>query len=173
MSPSTLFQLSPRARTILSEVARSNAPGREVRRAQALLWLDRGESVQTVAERLQVSRQMLYALIARYEARSELSVVARIQDETHVGRPATKGQIVQDALEALLASSPTAYGYRGQLWTIGMLKTQIERQYELPLSDDTVQRAVHALDYRYKRPRFVLARRAPFWRQSKGGSKPA
>ena len=154
-------------------MARSGASGREVRRAQALLWLDSGESIQAVARRLQVSRQMLYALVARYEARSERSVLARIQDETHVGRPATKGQIVQDALEALLASSPSAYGYRGQLWTIGMLKTQIERLCELPLSDDTVQRAVHALDYRYKRPRFVLARRASFWRQSKGGSKTA
>jgi len=54
-----------------------------------------------------------------------------------------------------------------------MLKTQLERQHALRLSDDTVQRAVHALDYRYKRPRFVLARRAPFWRQAKGGSKTA
>jgi transposase len=171
MIPATLVQLSPRARTILSEVARSGAPGREVRRAQALLWLDGGESIQTVAIRLQVSRQMLYDLIARYEARSELSVVARIQDEAHCGRPATKRLLVKDTLEALLQSSPTAYGYRGQLWTIGMLKTQIERQHELRLSDDTVQRAVHELDYRYKRPRFVLARRAPFWRQAKGGSK--
>ena len=116
---------------------------------------------------------MLYDLLARYEARAELPVVARIQDEVHVGRPATKRLLVKDSLEALLQSSPTAHGYPGQLWTIGMLKTQIERQYKLQLSDDTVQRAVHELDYRYKRPRYVLARRAPFWRQAKGGSKTA
>ena len=173
MISSTLVQLSPRARTILSVVARSGAPGREVRRAQALLWLNSGETIQTVAIRLQVSRQMLYGLIARYETRSELPVVARIHDEAHTGRPATKRMLVKDSLEALLKTSPTAYGYRGQLWTIGMLKTQIERRYALKLSDDTVQRAVHELDYRYKRPRFVLARRAPFWRQAKGGSKTA
>jgi transposase len=173
MTPASVFQLSPRARTILSEVARSGAPGREVRRAQALLWLDSGESIQTVAMRLQVSRQMLYDLLARYAARSELPVVARIQDEVHAGRPATKRLLVKDSLEALLQSSPSAYGYPGQLWTIGMLKTQIERQHGLQLSDDTVQRAVHELDYRYKRPRFVLARRDPFWRQAKGGSKTA
>jgi len=157
----------------LTGVARGDAPGREVRRAQALLWLDNGESVQAVAQRLQVSRQMLYDLLVRYDARSEQSILTRIQDEAHAGRPATKRLLVLDALEALLATSPTAYGYPGQLWTIGMLKTQIELQYELPLSDDTVQRAVHELDYRYKRPRYVLARRAPFWRQSKGGSKTA
>lgn len=173
MSPFRLIQLSPRARTILAEVARGGASGREVRRAQALLWLDSGESIQVVAQRLRVSRQMLYDLIARYEARSEWSIVDRIQDEPHVGRPATKRQVVQDALEALLTSSPEAFGYRGQLWTIGMLKTQIELQYELSLSDDTVQRAVHELDYRYKRPRYVLARRDPFWQQAKGGSKTA
>src|SRR5437870_7622471 len=143
MSPSTLIQLSWRARTILSEVARSGAPGREVRRAQALLWLDSGESLQTVAIRLQVSRQMLYDLIARYAARAALPVVARIQDDAHSGRPATKRLLVLDTLEALLANSPSAFGYRGQLWTIGMLKTQLERQHALRLSDDTVQRAVH------------------------------
>lgn len=173
MTPSTLIRLSPRARTILTEVARSSASGREVRRAQALLWLESGESVQDVAGRLQVSRQMLYSLIARYDARSERSILARIQDEAHTGRPAMKRKLVKDALEALLATSPATYGYRAQLWTIGMLKTQIARQYELRLSADTVQRAVHELDYRYKRPRYVLARRAPFWRQAKGGSKTA
>ena len=83
------------------------------------------------------------------------------------------GRPTEDALEALLTSSPEAFGYRGQLWTIGMLKTQIELQHELSLSDDTVQRAVHELDYRYKRPRYVLARRDPFWQQAKGGSKTA
>ena len=173
MTPSTPIQLSPRARTILTDVARSDAPGREVRRAQALLWLDGGESIQAVAQRLQISRQMLYDLIARYAARAEWSIAERIQDEMHVGRPATKRQVVKDALETLLTAAPEAYGYRGQLWTIGMLKTQIARQSELSVSDDTVQRAVHELDYRYKRPRYVLARRAPFWRQSKGGSKTA
>ena len=36
----------------------------------------------------------------------------------------------------------------------------------------TVRRALHALGYRWKRPRFVLSRRAEHWRQAKVGSKP-
>jgi len=172
MTPSPLFQLSPRARTALAEIARSGASGREVRRAQALLWLDAGESVQQVAERLQGSRQMLYFVVARYEARCDRSIGERIQDEPHSGRPATMRQRAMDALESLLATPPRVYGYRGSLWTTTMLKTQLEKQYGLDVSEDTVQRALHDRAYRFKRPRYVLARRAPFWRQAKGGSKP-
>lgn len=173
MAASTLIELSPRARRILVEIASGGVPGREVRRAQALLWLDGGESVQAVANRLHVSRQMLYALVARYTERQDRPVRLRIQDEVHTGRPATKRTAAMDAIAALLATPPAQYGYREQLWTTAMLKAQIQRLRGVELSDDTIQRALHDLRYGYKRPRYVLARRDPFWRQAKGGSKPA
>jgi transposase len=173
MATSTLINLSPRARMILADITSSGVPGREVRRAQALLWLDAGESVQAVANRLQVSRQMLYGLVARYSERQDLPVRARIQDEVHSGRPAAKRAVAMEAIKALLAKSPAEYGYREQLWTTPLLKAQIKAQQGVVLSDDTIQRALHDLHYRYKRPRYVLARRDPFWRQAKGGSKTA
>ena len=48
MGQETIIHLSPRARVILQDIARQDANGRMVRRAQALLWLDQGESVQSV-----------------------------------------------------------------------------------------------------------------------------
>lgn len=171
MSSSSFIQLSPRARSVLTEFARTGTSGREVRRAQALLWLDAGESVQTVAQRLQVSRQMIYALVTRYQARADQAIMARLQDTLHPGRPATKRQLAMTEVKVLLATSPQAYGYRGQVWTTPMLQTQIQKKHAVRLSEDTLQRALHALKYRYKRPRYVLARRAPFWRQAKGGLK--
>jgi transposase len=173
MAQEPIIQLSPRARAILEGIARQDANGRHVRRAQALLWLDQGESVQTVADRLFVTRQMLYQVVERYEARLHLPVIERIQDDARSGRPATKREATTEVIACLLAHPPADYGYRGQVWTVPMLRTQVARQAHLALSDDTIERALEDLRYSCKRPRLVLARRDPHWRQAKGGSKTA
>ena len=173
MTNPPVIQLSYRARLTLEAIAQGSANGREVRRAQALLWLATGESVQEVAHRLAVSRQMIYALIDRYESRRTLPVLERIQDADHPGRPADKRRLVVTEVQALLKQPPADYGYRGYVWTIGMLKTQVEKKHAISVSGDTVQRALYAIDYRCKRPRYMLARRDPHWQQVKGGSKPA
>ena len=90
MTTLPIVQLSYRARLTLETIAQGSASGREVRRVQALLWLATGESVQEVARRLTVSRQMIYALVDRYESRRDLPILARIQDADHPGRPADK-----------------------------------------------------------------------------------
>ena len=171
MTNPPIVQLSYRARLTLEAIAQGSAKGREVRRAQALLWLARGEPVQEVARRLTVSRQMIYALVDRYESRRESPIQERIQDAEHPGRPANKRLVAVAEVEDLLKHPPADYGYRGQVWTTGMLKTQIEKKHAMSVSDDTVQRALHSIDYRCKRPRYVLARRDPHWQQVKGGSK--
>lgn len=173
MTITPIIQLSYRARLTLETIAQGSATGREVRRAQALLWLSAGESVQAVARRLTVSRQMIYALVDRYESRRALPVLERIQDANHPGRPADKRLLAVAAVQALLKQPPADYGYRGYVWTLGMLKTQVEKRLTISVSEDTVQRALYELDYRCKRPRYVLARRDPHWQQAKGGSKPA
>jgi transposase len=173
MTTLPIIQLSYRARLTLETIAQGSANGREVRRAQALLWLAAGESVQDVAHRLTVSRQMIYVLVDRYESRRALPVLERIQDANHPGRPADKRRLVATEVQALLKQPPAAYGYRGYIWTIGMLKTQVEKKHAISVSGDTVQRALYEIDYRCKRPRYVLARRDPHWQQVKGGSKPA
>ena len=74
------FHLTARARVALEVIASSSEQGREVRRAQGLLWLDQGEDVSKVAKRLGVSRQMLYVLVEGYEQRKKLPVRERIMD---------------------------------------------------------------------------------------------
>jgi transposase len=140
-----------------------------VRRAQGLLWLAQGEEVSEVAKRLGVSRQMLYVLVERYEQRKKLPVDERLLDSEHSGRPAHKRELVRGELGRLLFQAPADYGYRGQCWTVGMLRKQIEQKHQMAISDDTVQRALTDLGYSCKRPRYVLARRDTQWRQAKGG----
>ncbi len=165
-----VIRLSWRARQVLRRIAHSDSDARAVRRAQALLWLDAGESVAAVAQRLGLSRYGVYQVVARFRARGDEPVAERVRDRAHSGRPAAKRQQVRPVLEELLGQPPAQYGYRAFAWTTPMLRQQAERRLGRPLSERTLRRALHGLRYRYKRPRYSLARRAPTWRQVKGGS---
>lgn len=84
-----LFALSTRERSGLEELAAHPAQARELRRAQALLWLDAAEPVPEVAERLGVSRQTLYTWATRFQRRRGLAFAARVADGPRRGRPRT------------------------------------------------------------------------------------
>ena len=167
------IRLTQHARHGLAQVAQTGSNARVVRRAQALLWLDRGESVPAVAQRLGLSPRAIYKIVARYQARLEQPVVERIADQPHTGRPADKRQQVAQVLAELLPQAPALFGYRGFAWTTPMLRCQVERRLQLSTSERTIRRALRDMRYRYKRPRYVLARRSPTWRQAKGGSSAA
>ena len=162
-------RLSKRERQQLRTVTRTESSARVVRRAQALLWLAKNESVDAVAERLGVVRQTVYNWRQEYVRRSDEPLLQRLRDEPRSGRPATKIEIALHWLPQLLSCRPRAFGYRARSWTSWLLCKQIEQHSHATLGLNTVRRALHQLRYRFKRPRYVLARRAPNWRQSKGG----
>ena len=70
---------------------------------------------------------------------------------------------------ARLGADPRRYGYRHPAWTMPLLQHHLRRQ-GVEASITTIRRALRRLGYRWKRPRFVLSRRDPHWRQAKGGS---
>jgi transposase len=164
-----IVQLTARARRALERVIETGQRGRDVRRAQALVWLSQGVSVSEVARRTRLTRQAVYVLVQRYQERQDQPVAQRVGDSARSGRPATKMMRVLKVLEPLLAKSPKDYGYRAACWTVPMLKAQIDKKTKMKASPDLIRRALKRLRYRYKRPRFVLSRRSPTWRQAKGG----
>jgi transposase len=169
----TIIRLSGRASQKLEQIARSGSGGREVRRAQALLWLHQGESVTAVAQRLGLSRRAIYKMVQRYQSRLEEPVELRVGDRPHPGRPPTKRDQAQAVIAEWLTQPPQRYGYRALVWTTPMLRHQVEQRLPQPISQWTIRRALRLLNYRYKRPRYVLARRSPTWHQAKGGSNAA
>jgi Homeodomain-like domain len=73
----TLLTLSPEAWDALETLTAHTADAHLLRRAQALLWLDEGETVPEVAIRLRVTRQAVHKGIAGFCRRSALAVLAR------------------------------------------------------------------------------------------------
>jgi transposase len=143
---------------------------RQLKRAQALLWVDDGEPVRGVADRLLVTRQSIYNWIDNIKGRKGF-ICKRLEDAARSGRPRRKSDIADQVVPKLLEADPTKEGYRSTGWTNHLLRDYLNRKYSVEVCSYTIQKAIRRAGYRWKRPRYVLCRRPKTWRQSKGGSK--
>src|SRR5947208_3666740 len=119
--------LSEHERRQLRELVHTASSARVMRRAQALLWLSDGESIEAVSARLGIVRQTVYNWRQEFALRHTEPVAKRLLDEVRSGRPATKMQLALHWLPSLLAHSPHEYGYRARSWTCWLLCKQIEK----------------------------------------------
>lgn len=164
-----LVNLNPQEVTSLQSLMTETNDVRQWRRAQALLWLDDGESVEEVALRLSVTRQTVYNWAARFDERARLDVTARAADAARCGRPCTAAGIIDPLITKVIDRDPRELGYRSTIWTAGLLRQHLAQAHRLRVSTKSVSRALSRREIVWKRPRHTPARRAPFWRQAKGG----
>jgi transposase len=162
-----LLTLTDAERDHLRGLARRSDDRRAIHRALALLDLDAGSAPGDVAARLGVGRSTVYGWAARF--RAERGALPSLRDRPRAGRPPATRRAAAEAAEAALASDPRAAGYRHTNWTVPLLVAHLRRSAGQDASATTMRRALHALGYRWKRPRFALSRRSPTWRQAKGG----
>ena len=161
--------LTPRERAGLEQLARSTRDAGQLRRVNALLALADGRAASAVARAQRVGRSTLYEWLARFEEHRRRDLEAATTTRTAPGRSRELRDRAVERAPQLLERSPGDFGYRYTDWTTELLIEQLGRE-GIRASDSTVRRAVHEAGYRWKRPRFVLSRRSPTWRQAKGGS---
>jgi transposase len=123
------------------------------RRTLAVLEYGRGRPVDEIAELLRVSRRSVYNWIEAYCQRLDPS---RLADAARPGRPRLWAEDEQALLRSLLETSPERLGYSSVNWTVPLFQEQIERATGARFSEDTIRRALHAEDYVWKRPRYLL-----------------
>ena len=109
--------LAPRQRSDLEYLAAHNPVGRERCRAQALLWLDEGETPDQVAEALRVSRRTVYYWVERYRERDERDLVRRLADTPRPGRPRAGGGGIDSWVAEVIDTDPRQLGYHQTVWT--------------------------------------------------------
>ena len=161
--------LSPQQRAELEYLASHNPVAKERCRAQALLWLDEGETVEQVAESLRVSRRTVSYWRQRFHDRDAPELRQRLTDTPRPGRPRTEDGGVDSWIAAVIDTDPRDLGYRPTVWTAPLLVHYLRDHHGVAVSETTVRRAIARLRLRWKRPRHQLARRPDTWRQSKGG----
>lgn len=163
-------RLTYREHYMLEEIAARTTDARILRRAQALVWVDKGESLEAVGKRLGVSPRTIYYWHERFQTRRGLDLRTRLADGTRSGRPRTALEIIDPFLEAVLDQEPRTLGYRATVWTAPLLQHYLQEVHDLRVSRPSVSLALGRLRVGWKRPRHQLALRAPRWRQAKGGS---
>src|SRR5215813_8307045 len=166
---STIIKLNYKERSELEAILKSRASGEILQRAQALLLLDEGESVTDVAELLRVSRQTVYNLMARFEQRSESNLTERLADAPRSGRPVTAKGVIDPLIDSVIDSDPRDYGYNSTVWTADLLRCYLSDIHQEEVGLRSIGYALSRLGLRWKRPRYTLMLRDPFWRQAKGG----
>jgi transposase len=165
----THFPLNSRERRFLEDFVTCPCGSRELRRAQALLWLGAGESAEEVAARLRISRQTVYNWRARFATRHELEPAARLADGERCGRPRTARGVIESLIAEVIEEDPREYGYRSTVWTARLLVEYLTSEHGVEVSLRSVGYALGREQLRWKRPRHRLALRPAMWRQAKGG----
>jgi transposase len=164
------FELSAHEVHTLQQRMRETRDLRECRRLQAILMVAEGVEIRHVSSLVGRTVQSIYNWLNRYARhRHPLSM----QEGQHTGRLPWKSTYVEHLLDDLLVKKPHEYGYRCAVWTAQLIGAHLKRTHDLSVSKSTVRRCLRRLHYRCKRPRYVLSRCSPTWRQEKGGLKEA
>lgn len=147
-------KLTTRERRELRTKLQQARDARTYRRVLAMLEYDHGEPVSAIAELLGVSRQSVYAWIARFQERGGTAGLSTVPRS---GRPARAGETFDVLLRTLLMLSPERFGYHATHWTVRLMGDQLWQNTGEKFSDDTIRRGLHRLGFVWKRPRYVLA----------------
>jgi transposase len=147
------LRMSATQRRRLRSECKASSDARIVRRAIALLELDRGGAVAEVAEQVGVTRQTVYNWVDAFMAEGRLR--SRPTDDRR-GRPLQWNELLERLVLWSLKQRPDDLGYASTLWTVPLLRLHLERCATIRLSDDTLRRRLHSLGYVWKRPRYIL-----------------
>ena len=155
-----LVILSEHERTLLEEVVSREAFSTEARRAQALLWLDAGESPPAIAARLKASRQTVYNWAIRFkQRRSACDITLRLADRQRPGRPRTVPLLIDPLLRKVLDQHPRRFGYAEEVWSITLLGQYLRDVHHLAVNRTSISAALRRLG---RREKFVRPSRSEF-----------
>lgn len=131
--------------------------GRVALRAQMVLLSARGYSVPEISAIQGISDVTIYSWLARFDAEGP----AGLYDRPRPGRPPKVDADAQRCLVTALTQRPEDYGYPASVWTTPLLRQHLAEACQVDVCADTLRRVLHALDYRWRRPRWALARTDP------------
>lgn len=165
--PHTAFRLTPAERAQLEGALHRTRHAGTWCRMRALLLLAEGQRVTDVAAALGVHRQAIHKWRTLYEASRAPEC---LEVRSPPGREPDQLRSACEAVPRLLEKAPKVLGYHATAWTVPLLERHLREVEGRTLSGSTLRRALHGLGYRWKRPRFVLARRDPEREGKKAGT---
>lgn len=132
--------------------SRRDAQAMEARRLSAIPLLRSGESLSSIARRLNVSRQAVFVWSRQLRRRGP----AGLRRRPRPGRPLKLERAQLAQLPRLLAQGAEAHGFSTSLWTTQRVADLIWRRFQVRYDRDHVCRLLHRFGWSWQKP----ARRA-------------
>ena len=161
-----MLELSQAERDGLAEALRATRDRRHWVRLRAVWLAAEGRGVPEIAADLGAGASSVFEWLAHWRRAPDPAALA---DAAKSGRPRALDAPLCDELGRLLDLPPELFGYQSTGWTVAVLERHFAAELAAPVSGTTLRRTLHRLGYRWKRPRYVLARRDPERAGKKGG----
>jgi transposase len=156
-------ELTDEQRRALSTALGATRRVREWRRYRAVLLAGEGRTAPEIAATLQVSEASIYNWLAAWRDEG----LAGLHEGVHPGLAPRLDAAGLVWLDALLGRDPQEYGYTLTGWTVPALQTEAA-SVGYQVSSSTLRRAIRRLDWRWKRPKYVLGRPDPDYQKKRG-----
>lgn len=126
--------------------------GRVAERARMILLSARGFTVQQIMDVFELVDETLYKWFDRFDEQGP----AGLYDRERSGRPPEIDEAAQAEIERLLERSPLDEGYDFTTWTTPLLTRHLKEHLGLEVSEATVRRTLHRLEFVWRRPRWYI-----------------
>lgn len=141
---------------IQDEIQRSEE-SRYDHRLHGVLLVCSGMSCGAVADLLGQSRRTVQYWVHRFEEHG----FAGLQERERSGRPRALSDDLQRRLGRDLRKLPEEFGYRQNLWDGKLVSHHLASNYDVHLGARQCQRLFHALGFRQRKPRPMIAQSDP------------
>ncbi len=153
-----MLALSRTERSDLERALRTTKDRRHWVRLRGVLLAADGVPLPEIAAALGAGQSTVFGWLAHWRQGPDPAALA---DAPRSGQPPRLKPEHRARLVTLLEESPREHGYASEGWTVPLLEAHFRDREDVAVSDTTLRRTLHALGYRWKRPRYVLARRDP------------
>jgi len=123
-------------------------------RTLAILALNDGATISSLASLLRVDRSSIYHWIYRFKKNPTPS---SLWENAKCGRPSIWDGILIKCLRSALKKSPQHLGYTAANWSVPLLQDYLSTTSNVHVSENTLRRQLHAMNYVWKRYRYFLA----------------
>jgi transposase len=149
----TVYQLKPKELAEVEKAMRQDKRAEVRQRATVIRLLHLGHKPETVAEQQLVSVPTIY----NWHKLWREGGIEGLANKPKSGRPAKATEGYCQKLEEMLEKEPAEYGYRFAIWTSDRLRTHLEKETGILLSESRFRALLKKRGYHYRRPKHDLS----------------
>ena len=131
-------------------------------RLHGVLLVASGKTCSEVADLFGQSRRTIQYWVNNFEEKG----FAGLHDEQRSGRPRMLTDAMIDKIDKNIRRSPRDIGYNQNLWDGKLLSHHIKKKFGLNIGVRQCQRLFHNLEFRFCKPRPVIANADPIAQQA-------